>query len=196
MPPPDDTPISKLLLSVGQHYHSDRSSWPEGTNFNYRSGEYELLISLPQPTKAESDAINTGDIRFALAVLEGIIFFCSEFRSAIPGTHSNQLSFDSPYTWHLIPREERTIPGPEPAASRALLLVILINATTGIVDAMRSCTLSPAFTTRLNHAIRAQATDDWAGPDAHRAAIGRIYGRYPDVQSLINVADVRCRGGD
>lgn len=189
-------PLAKHLLSVGQRYHPDRSSWPEGTNFNYRSGGYELLISLPQPTQAEIDAINTGEIRFALAVLEGIIFFCSEFRSAIPNTYSNQLSFDSSYTWHLIPREERTIPGPEPADGRALLLVILINAGTGIIDAMRSCTLSPAFTKRLNHAIRAQTAGDWAGPDAHRAAIARIYGKYPDVQSLINVAEVRCRGGD
>ena len=67
---------------------------------------------------------------------------------------------DAPSHYHLVPQAER-IPPPEPGQltpeSRALLEVILVNATGGQIRAMRQLSLSPEFTRAMFRAIAHQA---------------------------------------
>jgi hypothetical protein len=61
-------------------------------------------------------------------------------------------------SFHLVPVEERSLPPDHLSPqTRAVVTVLLIEAQSGIVQAIRVVTLSPAFTRRLFEAIRQQA---------------------------------------
>lgn len=75
-----------------------------------------------------------------------------------------------------------------------LLHVILVNAMGGLLEALRTVSLSPEFTARLFAAIRRQAGAPW-----DRAAYDRqlqdLYRRYPQTADLVATCSIRCEGG-
>ena len=81
---------------------------------------------------------------------------------------------DAPYSFHLVPVEERSLPPDHLSPqTRAVVTVLLVEARSGIVQAIRVVTLSPAFTRRLFEAIRQQVLQpfDLAYYDATLAEI-------------------------
>jgi len=123
---------------------------------------------------------------FAMLVDEGVIFMLYKF-----GTM--QWS-DAPFTIHLVPEEERVIPGPK-HGQHALLQVVLVDAATGIIKTLRAVTFSPEFTTALEGAIREQAKRPW-DQAAHDMAIQRAYAKYPQSKDMARAATTRTAGGD
>jgi len=120
---------------------------------------------------------------------EGILFFLYRFGQAIKWS-------DAPYTWHLVPEDNRVPPEP-PATpnTRAVLHVVLLDANTGIVRALRLVTLSPDITRTLYEAIKSQTETPWTGwkeYDRHLAAAYRTYGKSTD---LLKLAIARATGG-
>ncbi len=106
-------------------------------------------------------------------------------------------SFDCSYQWHRVSPEERTDP---PAwedtspALRALLSIILVEATNGVILALRTVTYSPSFTRSFHRAIADQAGLPY-DPAAHDAAVADIVRRL-STEQLWERCTVRCVGGE
>lgn len=179
--------------AVGKLYIPGRTSWPEGGEYNYRGSQHELRLFFRRPSAAEVDAVRQGPAEFGLVA-----------EPWVPGCEVLVLLYrfggdagwsDAPYSWHLVPPDQRTRPEPEATAeTRALLHVLLVDADTGLVQALRVLTLSPDFTRLLHAAIRAQALRPWR-VTRYDARLAALYQRYPTSEALLERADARCVGG-
>lgn len=70
-----------------------------------------------------------------------------------------------------------------------------LAAATGIVQALRVVTFSPAFTAALHLAIRAQAARPWPGDAAYDAQVSDLYRRFPNASHLAAHAQSRTFAG-
>ena len=177
------------VLQVGKPYIVGRENWPEGVEYNYRSGCHELRMFFAESSKEEVRAIRHGECEFGLVVEGPVIFFLYRFGSAVRWS-------DAPYSWHLVPGSERTLPEEEGPETRAVLQVVLVEAGSGRVLVLRAVSFSPAFTLALHDAIRRQASSPWPGDAAYKAELAGAYGRYPGSAVLMRVAVARTRGGE
>jgi hypothetical protein len=174
-------------LSVGQPYNPARRSWPECAQYNYRNGSHELLLFLASPSEREVKSVRGGESEFAILVAQPVIVLCYRFASGLPWS-------DAPFSWHLVPEAERELP-PEPGPEqRATLQVLLVDAATGIVRAIRLVTLSPDATMILHRAIAEQAAEPW-DPGSYDRALEELYRRYPSSEAMARAAVVRVVGG-
>lgn len=174
---------------VGKLYNPNRYVWPEAVQYNYRSGGHELVLFYRRPTASEILAVRREPAEFALAVHEDVIFFLATF-----GPNHWE---DSPFSIHLVPEEQRTLPPTElTPETRVLLPVTLVDASNGIVRAMRQLTLSPAFTAKLYERLRAQAARPFPGQVRYDQQIAYYYRRYNSGQMANMVAVARCMGGE
>jgi hypothetical protein len=178
-------------MEVEQPYPSGSPPYPEGADYNYRTGAHELGLFFGHPSLAEIEAVKRGRAEFAFVAEGPVIFFLYRFRPWVPWG-------DAAYSWHLLPKHEQTLPRPEAhgAETRALLTVLLIDAKTGIVKAKRAVTLSPSFTQALHAAIREQAASEWWGAAAYNGVVEEAYRRYPTSEDLLRRAAHHTTGRD
>jgi hypothetical protein len=173
---------------VGQPYNPNVKNWPETPQYNYRQGEHELVLFFNKPSISETLAVKQGKAEFALTVKDDIIFFLYRFGQPVVINWS-----DAPYTWHLVPEAERTIlPEQLPATGekRVLLRIILVDATTGLICAIRIVTLSPSFTSRLNQAILEQSQKPFDAK-SYDMQLQQAYRSYPESSQLLKLAIAR-----
>lgn len=187
--PPKQESIRMRALSVGQPYNPSVSRYPECTQYNYRAGIHELVLFYGSPSKDEVYAARKGKAEFALFhPSHQIIILAHRFGDGLPWS-------DSPYSWHLVPEHERDLPSADLEQSiRAKLHVILVDAATGLVRAIRLVTFSPEFTRTLHQAIREQAGAPFDALSYDRE-LQATYARYTTTGSLVSAAAVRCVGG-
>jgi hypothetical protein len=175
-------------LEVGKPYDPARRHWPELADFNHRSGGHELRIFLRSASPTEVKAVRAGPVEFGFFAEPEGLFVVTRFGPT--------LSFDCSYQWHRVSAEERTLPPAWEETSpelRALCTIILVEATTGVVLALRAITFSPEFTRSLHRAIAEQA----AGPYDRVA-----HERWADGMTALNSTALlwakcvmRCQGG-
>jgi hypothetical protein len=173
---------------VGQPYIPGRRNWPEAVEYNYRQGAHELRAFLPNLRPWEVEAIREGPCEFALAVERDVLFLLYHFGKALPWS-------DAPYSWHLVPEDQRTLPEPAGLVEpHDTMQIVLVDALTGIVKALRMVSFSPAFTVALRSAIRDQAARPWPGGDEYNRQLDAIYGHYSSEQLLARAVS-RTEGG-
>lgn len=136
---------------VGEMY-TDRKSWPELAQYNYRGGEHELVLFLKKPSAKEIRAIRNEPADFALFVERRLIILLYQFGSGGSGIPWS----DAPYSIHLVPTEQRMAPPKTDPNEQALLHVVLVDASTGIIHALRVISMPPDFTQALHKAIQDQ----------------------------------------
>lgn len=174
------------VYEVGKLF-SSRTSWPEMAQYHYMAGEHHLHVFMRQPSEIEVKATKTGMAEFALVVEQDIIFLLYQL-SPIPWS-------DAPYSWHMVPADQRTLPADVPQGKGALLTVMLIDATTGIIKAIRAVGLGTNFTNTLHAAIRDQAARSFDQP-RYDEQLNRTYARYPTTDLLLSRAVARYRVGE
>jgi hypothetical protein len=175
------------VLEVGRAYIAGRINW-QGAKYSYRSGKHELLLFFDSPSRADVQSVRDAPCEFALALEPPVIFFIYRFGESINW-------WNAPYSWHMVPAEQRSLPetgGPE---TQALLHVVLVDAGTGIVCALRAVTFSPEFTRALHAGIREQAESRWPGQAAYDAALADLCRRYPTSADLLRRVSARTFGG-
>ncbi len=174
------------LYEVGQPYPAGSPPYPEGGEYNYRGGAHELRLFFNTPTPAEGEAVRTGPAEVALTVDGPVVFLLYRFGEAFHWS-------DAPYTIHMVPADQRTPPPALEAGQGVLLTVLLIDAGSGIVRAIRVVSLSPHLTRELHAAIARQLADpfDQAAYDRH---LQLVYQRS-DTRALLRQARARTRGG-
>lgn len=177
------------IHSVGALYHPDRRRWPEGAEYNCRKGQHELRLCFARPSDVEVAAVGRGESEFGLLVQGEVFFFLYKFGSGADFPWS-----DAPFQLHLLPAAERVVPPVElPPEKCAALTVILIDAATGIIQALRYVALGHDFSVALHRAIAAQAAAPF-DPRTLDAAIAAAYGRYEHSEEMAAQA-IRTKGG-
>ena len=174
-------------LEIGQPYVPGCHTWPEGADYNFRSGGHELRIFLANVTSQEIATIHTAPVEFGLLVDRSGLFLIARF--------GRRFSFDCSYSWHRVSPEERTMPPPfeeVPPALRSSISVILVEATTGIVAALRVISFSPDFSRGLHRAILEQA-QAVPHPIEHERWVGETF--RCTTHQLWERCQVRCQGG-
>lgn len=142
------------IVAIGKPLFEGRTELPEAIEYNYQAGDHTLLIALKNLHREEVEPVREREAEFGLFCENGIIFLLYRFGEILPWS-------DSAFSWWNVAEEDRRIPAPpENSAERILLKIILIEAGSGIVKAIRVTTLSPAFTEKLHEAIRLQATGE------------------------------------
>lgn len=173
---------------VGALYLPGRTSWPEGTDYSYRSGGHELRLFWRSPSASEVRNVKSGPASFALSIHGPVIFLLYRF-GGMPWS-------DQPFTIHLVPEDQRAVPPPTGISEgRALLTTILVDASTGIVRVLRALSWSPAFTAAMHLAIREQDAAGWPGQAAYDRALADTYRHYPTADALLATARSRTEGG-
>lgn len=173
-------------LSVGELYAAGKTRWPETAQYNYRGGMHELVVFASTPTPEEIESVRAGRADFALLVKAPVLLMLYKFAPRIPWS-------DAPFSVHLVPDGERSLPPDPVGEERANIQAILVDAATGVVKAIRLLSLSPDFTAALHRAIRAQSQIPWV-PQVFDATLQQLY--RDQSKELAERADKRCRGGD
>lgn len=173
-------------IEVGQLFEPGVTHYEEMPEYNYRSGAHRLLIPMRNLRPEEIEAVRSADAKFAFTVIGDVIVFQYRFGSVLPWS-------DAAYTWHKVPAAEQIEPPQLTGNQRMLLEIILIEATTGIVQVIRVVSFSPTFSRRLHKAIREQAARPL--PADYDQQTAQIFARYTSKQ-LRDMTYASCSGGD
>ncbi len=181
-------------IQVGQLYKEGQTSWPEVVEWNWTQSANELRLFFRNPDPQEIQAVKTGKVEFGLVIEQDIILLLFRFLPAQKGQHGIRWS-DAPYSYHFLPEDRRGLPPQELGAEkRALLQIVLVNASTGITLVIRAVSLSHEFTKQLYQAIHEQAGKSFDKVTYDRQ-LRWLYATYPDSRQLLQKAVVRCEGG-
>jgi hypothetical protein len=184
------------VLIVGQPYHPARRHWPEGADYNFRADGHTLRIFLSGARPEEVASVREGRIEFGLLLDLPELFVISRYFNP-RDPDKMVMAFDCSYQIHRVALEDRT---PPPAFEevnpklRALVMVILCEATTGVILALRYLTYSPEFTRVLHRAIADQLALPYDRITHERAAVAKV--QAMDTFQLWKACAVHCTGGE
>jgi hypothetical protein len=184
------------LLTVGQPYDPGRRMWPEGADYNFRAGAHELRIFLTRATAAEVAAAQEGKIDFGLLIDLPELYIVSRFFDPRDPTR-RVMAFDCSYSIHRVVKEERTPPPPSEEISpdlRALVVVVLVEATNEVVLVLRTMSYSPEFTRVFHRAIADQLALPYDKTAHEREAVAKV--QSFDTYQLWDLCQFHCTGGD
>lgn len=174
-------------LAVGEPYIPGKTSWPEVVEYNYDLNGHELRLFFGSPTDQEIRSVRRSPVHLALLVEGPVIYLVWRFEGF--GSWS-----DGPFSIHLVPADRRATPPVSSGEQRALLQIVLVDAHTGILRAIRAVTLPPHATQRLHAAIREQEAQPF-DRRAYDAALQALYRRYPDSADMARAAEILVKGG-
>lgn len=175
-------------LEVGKPYIPGRASIDPCADYSFRSGQHELLLCFSKLTDSEIAAVRDGEAEFALVVQRTVVFFLYRFGDAIHWS-------DAPYSFHLVPPDQRQLPALLPSReTSALLSVVLVQADTNTVRALRSVSFPPDFTSALHAAIQAQAVQAWNAA-GYAAQLSGAHDRWPMTEQMLSRAIARTKAG-
>jgi hypothetical protein len=144
---------------VGRPFDRQRRRWPEGVMYVYQSNWHRLLIFFKGIRSGERQAVQRGLTHFGLYVEEDVIFLLFK----MDGASGKGIAWHAaPYSWHLVDPEARTLPEPPqdiPEGMGALVHIFLIEASTGIIEAIRVVNFSHDFTERFALRLRPPLTE-------------------------------------
>lgn len=170
-------------MEIGQLYQPEKTSWQEEMTYCFDLRGHTLLLALSGLNETKSKDILTGDAEFAFYEDGPAIFFLFRFGKTIPWT-------DTAYSWHLVQRDLRGVPE-ESQAGGATLKVMLVNADTGILQAVREIIMDGEFTQLLHAAIIKQADGSFNG-QSYAKYINGIWNQYTS-EDMVEIANARFR---
>jgi len=177
------------IVAIGKPLFEARRELPEAVEYNYQSGDHTLLLSMKNLHPKEIEAVRASEAEFGLYRENGIVFLLYRFGVVLPWS-------DSAFSWWNVAEEDRRIPAPQMnPAERILLKIILVEASTGIVKAIRVTTLSPFFSEKLHEAIRLQARGEPLSRDEFVARSLSIYQNKTPFDFAAE-AIVKTKGGE
>jgi hypothetical protein len=170
----------------GELYSQNRTVWPEAGEYNFHQNTHELRIFGSQLKKKDKEDIQRGPAQFGLLVEGDIIFLLYQFGTSWP------LS-DAPYTIHMVKNDMRTMP-PDPSSltdNQGIgLNILLVNAQTGIIEAIRFIGMDHDFSVALLKAIHLQAERPFSQRDFDRQLM-EAYKKYPTTVAMWSSA-IKC----
>jgi hypothetical protein len=179
-----------IVLEVGEPFPLNITQ-QDGAQYFYREGFHSLALFITRPRQHEVQAVESGEVRFALVPLQGspsLLFLLYTFPSAFPWS-------DAPYHIQLEPPELRpTLDTLADDTKRLILSIALIDRASTIVQALRVVSFSPQFSRALNAVVRRQL-DEPFDKAAYDTALAQAYQQYPKPRDLMSKRVAHCVGG-
>jgi hypothetical protein len=164
-------------LEVGQLLNEGETKFAESIKFDFQQSGPVMIIFFERPTDKEIESIRAGKLEFAFYEKDEIIFILSKFQGIE--------WMDAPYTVHL----SKPFEFQEMQEGLGFgLQIILVDAATGIIKAMRYVGLSTQFSIKLKKAIEAQREQPW---DLHRYDV-----RLQNIYNNYSTSDLAKRAGN
>ena len=183
--------------SVGSPYGEGRSSRPGGPRLTWGASGFCLRLLLDSPTASEAGAVREGAFAVGLIADEpdcAVLVYRARLPGAGRGPRSGIPWSGVALHRHLIPVDRRASADPiARVGGRMRASVRLVDASSGLVAALRSGTLGPSFTEAWVGAMRAQAARGFE-PGRYRAARERLVRRYPSARQAAR-ASIRSQIG-
>lgn len=175
------------VYRVGHPYHPGVGQWPEAAQLRITPAGVELALFWSRPAPGESAAVRAGVAQFAWVDTERIAVLLARFGE------DEDAWVDCPYH----PAQDPQARPPVVAAGQPLLVrVVLVDADTGVVAALRALTWPPGFAHRVAQTVNRLLAVP-AAPAAIDAVLDALYIRYPHTDDLLLAHDVaRCVGGE
>jgi hypothetical protein len=172
------------VFEVGKPYNPRIRLWREGPHLRLTPAGCELVLFYAGPAAQEILDVRQGAARFAWIDAGPASVLCYQI-GTMPWS-------DAPYEPWKEPAAARGVPAGGPGNGLPLT-VLLVDAATGIIEAIRITTWSASFA----QAVRETVTRQLAAPrddSAAARALDDLYGRY-DSQTLAARAMAACTGG-
>lgn len=167
-------------LQVGALYDPSRGRWPEGATLRGSADGYELVIRFSYPSPHEVGAVALGRGVFGFYEQDDVLLGLYRFWRA----DSESIDIDADDTWDSIPWSVAQVEphgwSQPPRAVPCTLKVVLVNASTGIIRAIRSFPLPEPLSTALQTAALRVGTAVDAG--AFEASVASAKRRYAPAQ--------------
>ena len=157
------------IIRVGEPLGDSKESFEEGMVFDIAANGANFRIAYHNIQKQEVSVIEDCNPVFSIIAINGVIFFLAKF-GEIPW-------MDAPYDVHLSDTG-MTIPDTSYTDGTGLALtVILVDAKTRIVQALRVFRLETWLSQRLKHLADEQRNKPF-NYDKYRAKVKAIYARH------------------
>jgi hypothetical protein len=177
------------LYKVGGLYNPARRTWPETPLLLVPMNQAaELVLFMRRPTAGEIQAVRTGRADFAWVKADDFGVLAYRFTPGIPWS-------DTPYNPHRDVRPDGHTPGIAPGDGHLLVQIILVDAATGIIAAMRQLTFPPRFVAAMRDDID-RLLDKPFSETAYLRGVEALYARYPRPEHMVrDRAVANCQGG-
>lgn len=175
------------VLVVGKPFSDKRTKWTDGSfEYRYWSGNHLLQLCIASPSESDIEAFRSGRVDIGLYVESNVIFWLFRIEGVMDWS-------DQGFSVRLLPESEQDTP-PISDAGRIPLTLVLVDADTGLVTALRMVTYSPHFTRLFYRAMQRQK-DAQFDPKLHREKVAAIYQRFPNSKALVRSAIIMERAG-
>lgn len=136
-------------IRPGQPLHEGVSNFLEGTHYNFTAGGHSLIVSV-RDVDSYVSAVTSGDATLGLALRDQAIFVLSRF-GRLPWRAAH-------YNWWINPPIMRPDPWADPHLfdERGSVGVVLVDAESGMVHAVRSVHPPEEFTQLLFYEVMVQ----------------------------------------
>jgi hypothetical protein len=165
---------------VGQLFQPNITRYKEETRFDFIQDGAVLMLFYNRPDPQEIEDVRSGRFEIGFCEKNGIMFMLFRFGS---GPY-----MDAPYTAHL--SKPFTFEDPEPGMGYGLT-VYLVDATTGILYAIRYVGLSRDFSNRFRRAVERQKKTSFNRTE-YDLKLSNIYRNY-STKDLLKYADAWCK---
>jgi len=165
---------------VGKPFIEGKTRFSEGVHFDFQQGGPVLILFYDRPTSEEIEEVKKGRAEFAFYEKLPVIFFLCRFGSSSWADAPYSVHISKPFTFE--PLQEGAGFG---------LQIYLVDATTGILKAMRLIGLKTDFSRRLKLAIERQKAEEF-NESMYNFEINRTYKNY-SIDDLVKCADAYMR---
>lgn len=176
------------MLAVGQPFAPERQKWPDGSfEYRYFDGNHLLQICVASPSEQDTAVFLNGRMHVGLYAEQGVVFFLFRIEGFMEWS-------DQAFSIRLVGEADRGLPRIEDN-ERLLLTLVLVDADTGLVSAMRMVTYSPHFSRLFVRKLQAQLDAPVFDRSEHFATVEEIYKQFPTSKAMAKAALVIERAG-
>lgn len=171
------------LTKVGMPFITGVTALTEHTTYNYTPGGHTLTLCVSNPTREEIETLQKQGAVFGLFLKENTVFILAKF-GGLPW----QASY---YNWWI----NAPVMRPDPwldlhgLSGGISVNVCLVNATNGILEALRTVTLSHEFSQAFLEAVCAQTKPPF-DPWRHAQVAAEVMEGFADGANMMK--DVFC----
>ncbi len=169
------------VYKVGELLQEGITRYQEGMKFDFLQDGPVLLIFFNNPTTAEIEAIRSGKLEIGLYERDSVIFILTKFQG--------QQWMDAPYSIHM----SKPFEFQELSYGMGFgLNILLTDAATGVLRAIRLVGLPTAFSQKLRYAMERQKEQPF-DIDKYNKKINEIFGNYSTDGLAIRAEKIRIK---
>jgi hypothetical protein len=178
-------------LAVGTPFDPSLSNLPEGNRLMVADSLVLFASFRDQPDRGEIEAVRHGRCEFFLWSRGSQIVICLHCRSS-----RGEFWADAPFDVRGLQGEEGHPAPLPPAADQPAFgeaIVVLSDARSGVVAAVRALSLSDHFMRSLTAAVYRQSLVPLDEAEAQHDMLS-LYARYPTAERFAQACEIRCEG--